>query len=145
MRPTKKQKETLEYIAAFITEYGYSPSYREIMKALNYTSVATVSLHVNNLIKRGQLTKRNRSARSLEVVRGNLDTTKLITNQASVSDAKWLSDRMDYIFNNVEESSLINELDLKNLEILILSLNILGLDQLALQFNKRLNKLKSSS
>ena len=49
-RPTKKQKELLDFISAFIAEHGYSPSYREIMSGLNYTSVATVSLHVNNLI-----------------------------------------------------------------------------------------------
>src|ERR1700742_2897401 len=69
VRPTKKQKELLDFIDAFITEHGYSPSYREIMNGLEYTSVATVALHVGNLIKRGHLRKRDHSARSLEVVR----------------------------------------------------------------------------
>ena len=55
VRPTKKQKELLSFIENFIAEHGYSPSYREIMSGLNYNSVATVSLHVNNLMKRGQL------------------------------------------------------------------------------------------
>src|SRR3954462_9146481 len=68
VRPTKKQKELLGYIEAFIHEHGYSPSYREIMNGLEYTSVATVALHVGNLIKRGHLRKRDHSARSLEVV-----------------------------------------------------------------------------
>ena len=68
IRPTKKQKELLTYIEAFITEHGYSPSYREIMAALGYNSVATVALHINNLIARGHLDKRDHSARSLEVV-----------------------------------------------------------------------------
>jgi repressor LexA len=53
VRPTKKQREMLSFIQTFIAENGYSPSYREIMSGLNYTSVATVALHVNNLIKRG--------------------------------------------------------------------------------------------
>jgi repressor LexA len=66
MRPTKKQRELLSFIETFIAKNGYSPSYREIMGGLNYTSVATVALHVNNLIKRGQLHKRDHSARSLE-------------------------------------------------------------------------------
>ncbi len=48
VRPTKKQKELLSYIEQFIGEHGYSPSYREIMSGLQYTSVATVALHVNN-------------------------------------------------------------------------------------------------
>ena len=68
VRPTKKQKELLEFITAFIAENGYSPSYREIMNGLQYTSVATVALHVGNLIKRGHLRKRDHSARSLEVI-----------------------------------------------------------------------------
>ena len=67
VRPTRKQKELLDFIGAFIEEHGYSPSYREIMTGLHYTSVATVALHVNNLIKRGHLYKREHSARSLEV------------------------------------------------------------------------------
>ena len=50
IRPTKKQRELLTYIENFINEHGYSPSYREIMAGQNYTSVATVALHVNNLI-----------------------------------------------------------------------------------------------
>ena len=62
IRPTKKQKELLAYIQIFIEQHGYSPSYREIMNGLHYTSVATVSLHVNNLIKRGHLRKRDHSA-----------------------------------------------------------------------------------
>src|SRR3954447_18245589 len=69
LRPTKKQKELLTFIEDFIAEHGYSPSYREIMAGTQHTSVATVSLHVNNLIKRGHLAKRDRSARSLEVVK----------------------------------------------------------------------------
>lgn len=66
-RPSKKQKELLEFIGRFIAEHGYGPSYREIMSGCSYTSVATVSLHVNNLIKKGQLRKKDRSARSLEI------------------------------------------------------------------------------
>lgn len=68
VRPTKKQRELLDFIAAFIAAHGYSPSYREIMNGLQYNSVATVALHVGNLIKRGHLHKRGHSARSLEVV-----------------------------------------------------------------------------
>jgi repressor LexA len=44
VRPTKKQKELLNFIEEFINVRGYSPSYREIMKGMQYTSVATVSL-----------------------------------------------------------------------------------------------------
>lgn len=68
VRPTKKQHELLKFIREFIDEHEYSPSYREIADGMGYNSVATVALHVNNLIERGQLTKRDKSSRSLEVV-----------------------------------------------------------------------------
>ncbi|MFZ1258677.1 MAG: hypothetical protein WAQ25_04380 [Candidatus Saccharimonas sp.] len=67
-RPTKKQRELLSFIDGFIKGYGYGPSYREIMRALEYKSVSTVAIHVNGLIARGWLIKKDNSARSLQVV-----------------------------------------------------------------------------
>lgn len=66
-RPTKKQKELLSFIDGFIKGNGYGPSYREIMRALDYKSVSTVATHVNGLIARGWLVKRDNAARTLEV------------------------------------------------------------------------------
>src|SRR5690242_10209425 len=97
VRPTKKQRELLTFISTFIAAHGYSPSYREIMAGLNYTSVATVALHVNSLIKRGHLVKRNYSARSLELTKP-LDTPMITTNQVSVSEEKWLIDKIEHFF-----------------------------------------------
>ena len=88
-RPTKKQKELLEFIEGFINQHGYSPSYREIMTGLNYNSVATVSLHINNLIKRGHLLKRDHSARSLEVASPS-ENPKITTNTVKPAEEKWL-------------------------------------------------------
>ena len=81
VRPTKKQRQLLDFIEQFIKEHGYSPSYREIMNGCDYTSVATVALHVNNLIQRGHLRKRDHSARSLEVVRSTEAPTTAVSNQ----------------------------------------------------------------
>jgi len=67
-RPSKKQRELLSFIDGFIKGYGYGPSYREIMRALDYKSVSTVAVHVDGLITRGLLRKTDNSARSLEVV-----------------------------------------------------------------------------
>ena len=67
-RPTKKQRELLNFIDGFIKGYGYGPSYREIMRALDYKSVSTVATHINGLIGRGWLVKKDNSARTLEVV-----------------------------------------------------------------------------
>ena len=67
-RPTKKQKELLSFIDGFIKGNGYGPSYREIMRALDYRSVSTVATHVDGLIARGWLVKKDNSAHSLTVV-----------------------------------------------------------------------------
>lgn len=76
INPTKKQYELLLFIDNFIKDNGYGPSYREIMRALNYKSVSTVAVHIDNLISRGHLRKRDNSARSLEVI--NLDTVSKV-------------------------------------------------------------------
>lgn len=67
-RPTKKQRELLSFIDGFIKGNGYGPSYREIMRALDYKSVSTVATHIDGLIARGWLVKRDNSARTLEVI-----------------------------------------------------------------------------
>ena len=140
IRPTKKQKELLEFIEAFIAEHGYSPSYREIMKGLNYTSVATVALHVNSLIKRGHLRKRDRSARSLEVASGG--KTELQTNQIKAAEEKWLVEKVDYFFKSAEQSKLVSSQKVDELYVLIGSLKVLGLDGAAMSFLPRLKEIK---
>lgn len=141
IRPTKKQRELLAFIEKFIAEHGYSPSYREIMKSLNYTSVATVSLHVNSLIKRGHLRKRDHQARSLEVV-DNPQPTTISTNQIKAGDEKWLVEKIDHYFNQAEKSSTLQDGELDQLYVLVGALKVLGLDGAAQSFIPRLSALK---
>ena len=75
-RPSKKQRELLSFIDGFIKGNGYGPSYREIMRALDYRSVSTVAVHVDGLITRGLLRKTDNSARSLEVISESAATQK---------------------------------------------------------------------
>jgi SOS-response transcriptional repressor LexA len=70
-RATKKQKELLNYIDGFIKGNGYGPSYREVMRALDYKSVSTVATHIDGLIAGGYVRKLGSTARSLEVVNDN--------------------------------------------------------------------------
>lgn len=142
VRPTKKQKELLNFIETFIAEHGYSPSYREIMTALNYTSVATVALHVNNLIKRGHVRKRDRSARSLEVV-GPDEPAKVVSNQVAPAEEKWLVEKVEHAFAQVENlGGELAENSLDHLYVLIGALKVLGLEGAAQSFMPRLNTLK---
>lgn len=142
VRPTKKQRELLDFIAAFIAEHGYSPSYREIMAGLNYTSVATVALHVNNLIKRGHVQKRDHSARSLEVVH-TAQTAKLQTNEIKPADEKWLVEKVEFRFDQAETQPSLQNSELDELYVLIGALKVLGLEGAAQSFIARLSKLKN--
>lgn len=144
VRPTKKQREILTYIETFIAEHGYSPSYREIMKGLNYTSVATVSLHVNSLIIRGHLRKRDHSARSIEVV-NTKETNKVKSNQITASQEKWLVTQIEHRFAEQEGLPRPASDDIDGLYVLVGALKILGLDGAAHSFIPRLGPLKDKT
>lgn len=141
IRPTKKQRELLGFIEIFIAEHGYSPSYREIMKGAGYNSVATVALHVNSLIKRGHLQKRDRSARSLEIVTDK-PVEKLATNQIKPGEEKWLIEKVDYYFNRVEQASAVPAKQIDELYVLVGALKVLGLDGAAQAYIGRLSEIK---
>jgi len=147
VRPTKKQKELLAYIEAFITEHGYSPSYREIMNGLKYTSVATVALHVGNLIKRGHLRKRDHSARSLEVVMPSDSTmaasAPLKTNEVKASEEKWLVGKVEQFFAEAEAASVLQQSHLDTLYVLLGALRVLDLDGAAQSFMERIRVLRA--
>ena len=142
VRPTKKQRELLTFIENFIGEHGYSPSYREVMSGLNYTSVATVALHINNLIRRGHLRKRDHSARSLEVV-APAEPAKVATNVIKPGEEKWLVEKVEHYFAERERSGDLAEGHLDHLYVLVGALKVLGLEGAAQSFVPRLTALKS--
>lgn len=146
IRPTKKQRELLTFIEQFIGEHGYSPSFREIMAGLNYTSVATVALHVNNLIKRGHLRKRDHSARSLEIVHsdtaGGAATSKITSNTITPNEEKWLIEKIEHHFAEVERAGEVLQEHLDQLYVLTGALRVLGLEGAAQSFMPRLTTLK---
>ncbi len=143
IRPTKKQKELLTFIEDFIAEHGYSPSYREVMQGTGHTSVATVSMHINNLINRGHLVKRDRSARSLEVVNPTKNKpVDLSVKQLKTTEEKWLVDKVELFFKEAESESSASEPQLDRLHILVGTLKILGLEGAAEAYNARLSEIK---
>ncbi|HLZ14556.1 MAG TPA: hypothetical protein VKQ34_01040 [Candidatus Saccharimonadales bacterium] len=144
VRPTKKQRELLTFIEQFIGEHGYSPSYREVMTGLNYTSVATVALHINNLIRRGHLRKRDHSARSLEVVAPS-EPAKITTNQIKAGEEKWLVEKVEHLFTELEQASNVATENLDHLYVLVGALKVLGLDGAAQSFIPRLTALKQKT
>lgn len=144
IRPTKKQRILLDFIEKFIKEHGYSPSYREIMSGLNYNSVATVALHVNNLIKRGHLRKRDHSARSLEVVGSDAQRVGAL-NAVEANQEKWLIERIDTMLKTLEEAAQPEEKSIDDVYVLIGALHVLGLDDAVRAFVPRLTEVKKRS
>ncbi len=142
VRPTRSQKAILDFIEMYIKEHGYSPSYREIMNGLNYKSVASVANHVNNLINRGHLTKRVYSARSVDLADA-VETKQISTNNISPSEEKWLIEKIEHAFSQVEkQTNQLVETSLDHLYVLIGALKVLGLEGAANSFMPRLNNLK---
>jgi len=141
IRPSKKQRELLTFIEGFIAQHGYGPSYREIMRALDYKSVSTVAVHVDNLIKKGHLHKRDKSARSLEVHA----ETKIASNVAkpiTASQEKWLIDAIGAQFAAAEKQARrVTELD--SLYVLIGALHILGFTEAAHAYQAKLQTIKT--
>jgi len=144
VRPTKKQRELLIYLETFIAEHGYSPSYREIMAGCGYNSVATVALHVGNLIKRGHVIKRTHSARSLEVVHSSLAEAKTIsTNAVADSEEKWLVEKIEHLLKEQEEGAVPEKSALEDIATLLQALKILGLDGAAQALRPQLAELEA--
>lgn len=137
-RPSKKQRELLGFIETFISGHGYGPSYREIMRALNYKSVSTVAIHINGLIAKGHLIKRDRSARSLEVVTSTIGTAKK-TAPADPAQEKWLVDMVQAKFDAYDKEPSHKARD--DLFVLVGALHVLGLDAPASAFKAKLSPL----
>lgn len=129
-RSTKRQKELLDFVDAFIKEHGYGPSYREVMNGLGYKSVSTVAIHIEGLISKGYLRKRDNSARSLEVVSVQYGTgngpSAAVSNSKNSAKEKWLVEAIRERFEGYKktpDSSTIDEL-----YVLVGALKVLGFE-----------------
>ncbi len=67
MALTPRQKQLLDFIADFIDEHGYSPSYEEIARGLGLASLATVHKHIQALEQKGYLARAFNRSRSVDV------------------------------------------------------------------------------
>jgi repressor LexA len=68
MAITKRQREIYDFIAQFVAEHGYSPSFEEIGEGTNLSSLATVHKHISNLEKKGLLKRDYNRSRSIDVL-----------------------------------------------------------------------------
>jgi repressor LexA len=124
-RSSKRQRELLNFVDGFIQGHGYGPSYREIMRALGYKSVSTVAVHIDGLITKGYLLKRDNSARSLEVVTTHLDDVPMCKGPTPAQE-KWMISAITSRFDTLDRMHSQEVLD--ELYVLIGTLKILGID-----------------
>ena len=112
---SKKQEEILNYIDKNIELKGYSPTVREICKAVNLKSTSTVQYHLNKLINLGYLQKSNNISRSIQSQ--NLNSKYIIPILGEISAGQPL----------IAEENFIGELPYygkeKNNELIALKIN----------------------
>ncbi len=65
---TKRQEEILTYIADFIVEHRFPPSYQDIADAFGIASKNGVVRHLKALIRKGYIEKTDTSARSIRII-----------------------------------------------------------------------------
>src|ERR1700761_5457115 len=68
MAITRRQKEVLDFLTQFVQQNGYSPSYEEIARGLELSSLATVHKHITNLQTKGLLQRAHNRSRSIDVL-----------------------------------------------------------------------------
>ncbi len=139
-RPTKKQKLLLEFIESFIAQHGYSPSYREIMNGVGYSSVATVAVHINNLVQRGHLIKREHSARSLEPTHSVIEAAHAKVEQ---DDAAWLFLHIENRLKALEKVFLQETLN--EVYVLVGAVKVLGYTDQAVAYIKRIRAIEDTT
>ena len=83
MALTKRQKQVLDFLAEFIAENHYSPSFEEIAQSMNLSSVATVHKHLQVLQEKGYLNRSFNRSRALEITPKYYDEIR--TNRQKLS------------------------------------------------------------
>ena len=73
---TIKQNLVLDFLKKSIAEKGYPPTVREICKALDLSSPATVQVHLTTLENKGYIKRGNAKNRAIELLTNNEYETK---------------------------------------------------------------------
>jgi hypothetical protein len=87
------------------------------------------------------LRKRDHSARSLEVV-APTESAKVVSNVINPGDEKWLVEKVERLFLELEQAGAAAEARLDHLYVMVGALKVLGLEGAAQSFVPRLTKLK---
>jgi repressor LexA len=86
MAITRRQKEVYDFLAKFVEENGYSPSFEEIGEGLGLSSLATVHKHISNLEEKGLLKRDYNRSRSIDLVKPRGKMRQMMSAQAVEQD-----------------------------------------------------------
>ena len=81
---TSKQESILIFIKKYIAKNEYPPTVREIAKAVNLSSPATVHVHLKNLIEKGYIKRNKKNHRILELLVPN-EFEQVITDESRIT------------------------------------------------------------
>lgn len=81
---TRRQKEIFEYIERMITEFGKSPTIREIGKKFNISSTNGVRSHLEALMKKGYIKRQKLISRGIDLARSLAGSVKRVPVVGSV-------------------------------------------------------------
>lgn len=81
MALTRRQKDVLDFLARFVEDNGYSPSYEEIAAGLSLASLATVHKHIAALEAKTYLRRGFNQSRSVELAPRYYSEQKLFAQE----------------------------------------------------------------
>jgi repressor LexA len=91
MALTKRQKEVYDFLARFLEEHEYSPSFEEIGEGLGLTSLATVHKHISNLEQKGLLKRDYNRSRSIDLLKPRGRMRQVLAGPGATAAASSLS------------------------------------------------------
>ncbi len=64
---TKRQKQLLDHLNSYISQYGYAPTLAEVGQYFGLSSLATVHKHLRNLELKGVIRRERNHSRAIEI------------------------------------------------------------------------------
>jgi repressor LexA len=64
---TKRQKQLVDFLKNYISQYGYAPTLAEVGQYFGLSSLATVHKHLHNLELKGVIKRQRNHSRALEI------------------------------------------------------------------------------
>ena len=146
---TQKQENVFSYICQFIKENNFPPSYKEIKKAFNFSSDATVRTYLEYLEKNNLIQRSKNKSRSLKVlslpkntipvvgsIAAGIPSLAIQTDSENISDLSILQCKKNKIALKVKGDSMIEigiinndyviiekDVDIKNKDIVAVLIN----------------------